>query len=460
MKDLHLIGEEKLNIVYHVPSSQFFEVTDNIYNRIKNMKEENEDNPESKKIKAFFDGQPHMKEEEIRQSKRLTKVSFLSTQKCNLRCKYCFANYGHYTENEDSVMSIETYKNTLNYLLEKYPSGIYLIQFFGGEPLIGFNEIKEFIPYCLEEMKKRGLKKPSFGIVTNGTIFTEEMILLFNEYNVSITISLDGPNKELNDVTRISAGGWSVIEKIKENMEWINKKRKFPLFAEITMNKQHLLRYEPGKASRWMEEIQGMGFDGGVFGVVESEDGLLELLDEDKEKYQMMYREIVDYWFSQMTGEDGFCNFDILRAINNISSGTLVALPCGAGLNTLTVTASGDILPCYVFYGVHGFEMGNVINQNEELYNSVRDIFVDVDKHRPEECRSCWLGNVCGIWCRGFSYKTHGSMSSVSKPRCWTAEALTEGVLVNLLKLKKQPERYKEFVRYANRATKLYKGEK
>lgn len=447
--NIHLIQNNDINVLYHIPSLQFFEISNDTYNRIEKSIQNKK--PVDGRIQEIFDyleQQEPAKEradgrdEEVR---RLRKVVLLATQCCNLACRYCFASQGTYGEKEETKMSLETYKQALNYLLDKYPEGIQQIEFFGGEPLLGFRQIKEFLPYCIEEMKNRGIEKPVFGFITNGTVFTEEMIDFFNGYNIPITISVDGPGI-LNDTGRVSREGWSVYGKIVENLKWINPRRSFPLFFEVTLNKQHVLSYKPGMAREWMKELLSLGFDSGVVGVAEVDLPELRLTREDEDKYVMMYRETIDFWFEKIMSDKTFCTFDIFRALESLVMKKPRSV-CGIGHKSLTINAKGDILPCYLFHGDENFRMGNVFDRNEKLFKSVESKMESYRDYYPEECNRCWTRNTCSVWCRGFSNSKYNNLSGICDSRCWTMKTMLEGVMVNLARLQRQPEKYKVFNR-------------
>lgn len=94
------------------------------------------------------------------------------TNECNLRCPYCFED-NKTAQNmtlETAIKAMETFKPTN-------------ISFFGGEPLLNWPVIKEVVE-----------KYPDvhFGLTTNLTLITDEMIDFFDEHNVSVMVSLDG----------------------------------------------------------------------------------------------------------------------------------------------------------------------------------------------------------------------------------------------------------------------------
>ncbi len=127
-------------------------------------------------------------------------ITLQVTQNCNLHCSYC-AYSGNYENRSHKAlnMDIETAKKGIDYLIEHSPDNeIVDIGFYGGEPLLTFNLIKECVAYA--EKKAEG-KNMMFNLTTNGTLIKPEMIDFFEKHNVSITISIDGP-REIHDLNR------------------------------------------------------------------------------------------------------------------------------------------------------------------------------------------------------------------------------------------------------------------
>jgi uncharacterized protein len=124
------------------------------------------------------------------------------TQKCNLRCEYCC--YGeHYPElrqHGDETMSLDVAKNAVrdfvNHDLEKCSIG-----FYGGEPLLEFELLKQIVWFAEDLVATRGMK-PIFSITTNGTLLTDDKLHFLVQHEFDITISLDG-TKELHDIYRV-----------------------------------------------------------------------------------------------------------------------------------------------------------------------------------------------------------------------------------------------------------------
>lgn len=128
------------------------------------------------------------------------------TQKCNLACEYCC--YGHHYlqsgQRRESVLPLETAQRVIrdfvNHRLKRCSIG-----FYGGEPLLEFELLKQVVCFAEECAGQRGMK-PEFSVTTNGTLLTDERIHFLVEHNFSVVVSIDGP-KETHDRYRVFQDG-------------------------------------------------------------------------------------------------------------------------------------------------------------------------------------------------------------------------------------------------------------
>ena len=88
---------------------------------------------------------------------------------CNLNCSYCFASQGKY-HGDRAVMSYEVGKRALDFLIENSGSRRNLeVDFFGGEPLMNFEVVKQLVAYARSVEKEKN-KNFRFTYTTNGII--------------------------------------------------------------------------------------------------------------------------------------------------------------------------------------------------------------------------------------------------------------------------------------------------
>ena len=124
---------------------------------------------------------------------------------CQLRCKYCFASTGDFGKGR-KLMSFETGKHAIDFLLENSGDRPNLeLDFFGGEPLMNFNVVKQVVEYARSREKEYN-KKFRFTITTNGLLLDDDKIDFINREMSNVVLSIDG-RKEVNDYFRVLPNG-------------------------------------------------------------------------------------------------------------------------------------------------------------------------------------------------------------------------------------------------------------
>ena len=120
---------------------------------------------------------------------RLHHVTWFNTSRCNLDCEYCFTKF-----DEKYIQASSNYevgKAVIDFLLINSTATTVGLSFFGGEPLLEKELMKDVIGYA----KKRGKiarKNFTFGLTTNATLLDEELVRWLKENQVSMILSLDG----------------------------------------------------------------------------------------------------------------------------------------------------------------------------------------------------------------------------------------------------------------------------
>src|SRR5699024_10573525 len=118
---------------------------------------------------------------------------------CNLKCKYCFASQGD-LGGFKAYMTPEVGKKALKYLVDNSGARKYLeVDFFGGEPLMDFDLIKELVEYG-DKIAEEKNKKFRFTVTTNGVLLDDEKIEYINEHIHSVAVSRDGRKEVYNKV--------------------------------------------------------------------------------------------------------------------------------------------------------------------------------------------------------------------------------------------------------------------
>ena len=155
-------------------------------------------------------------------SDNLKGVILQVTQNCNLRCKYCVYS-GSYVnrQHNNKRMTLDTAKAIIDFFWSHSgKSDDVSFGFYGGEPLLEFELIKDVVAYIKQKFVG---KKYIFTITTNATLLKEEQIKFLAENNFNLVISLDGP-AEIQDANRVFADGESgTFETVMNNLKKVKE---------------------------------------------------------------------------------------------------------------------------------------------------------------------------------------------------------------------------------------------
>ena len=110
--------------------------------------------------------------------------TIILTDRCNFHCSYC------YQKKADRWLDIQTIMKALDFFWPRLTEECY-INFYGGEPLLAFDQIKETVAY-LERLNRPRKRKIHYSITTNGSLLTEEILRFMDEHAFSLILSFDG----------------------------------------------------------------------------------------------------------------------------------------------------------------------------------------------------------------------------------------------------------------------------
>lgn len=337
---------------------------------------------------------------------------------CNMRCKYCFASSGHFG-GERTLMDIETAKKAVDFILEKSgPRRNCEIDFFGGEPLMNFELIKETIAYARDKEKPLN-KNIRFTLTTNGLALTKEVQDFVNEQGLSTVLSLDG-RKEVNDSMRKTVDGQGTHDEI------VNRYKEF---VQGRNNQNYYIRGtftgENIDFSEDVKHIVDMGFsEVSVEPVVVSDERSYALTDKHLEKLKEEYWKLADIYldYHEKGKPFNFFHFNI-----NIDGGPCAAKRvsgCGAGIEYLAIDPSGDIYPCHQFVGDKDFLMGNL--STEFKGDKIKNNFAESSMFDKEDCKKCWARYYCGGGCHANAHSHNKDLKIPYQLGCELQKIRTE----------------------------------
>lgn len=356
-------------------------------------------------------------------------VIFLAATTCNLKCKYCYADEGTYGENnKKKQFKVQDYIDVYDKMW-KIHGGIKAISFFGGEPLINFNEIRKFVEYLHLNYKREEI--PRLSINTNGTILSEDILEFLKKYRFIVGTSIDG-TKEVHDANRIGDAFKSTYEVVTQNIKRLveNGNR---IYVQCTFTKQHLDNYEPGRARQWCEEMEALPINTYEIIPVSSNDVKyrIDLSDEGvRNKYRQFCEEIADYYIYKILGDD-------IKKVPRMFIGLIIRLlmqveqhECTAG-HSFSVTPDKVIFPCHTFTELKEYGIGITdINTYDDMRNNAFFSKVkDANRDKNDRCRKCLASKICGVWCKGLQNSITGDMTHELEERCVMMDIFTKKII-------------------------------
>lgn len=146
------------------------------------------------------------------------KLTINPTLQCNLRCWYCYEDHtGHSKISPDTI---EAVKRLIDKILDRPHPEKLTLDFFGGEPLLYFNQcVWPLIEYATEAAKLKH-KHIGIGFTTNGVLLTDNVCSKLKEVDgpVSLQITLDG-DRERHNKTRGLPSGVGTFDTIVANIK-------------------------------------------------------------------------------------------------------------------------------------------------------------------------------------------------------------------------------------------------
>ena len=301
------------------------------------------------------------------------------TERCNLKCKYCYEKSMQEFENGlekkwdydsdvpiNSEVSIES--------LKKFLSKEDTLIFYGGEPLLMIEKIKEM----MDNLDCR------FCMQTNGTLLDKLPIEYLKRMD-KVLVSIDG-DKERTDYNRGEGKYEIVIENLRKARELGFKGEfvarmtiSFPDVFEQVMHLVGLIKEGIFDSIHWQ-------IDAGFY-----------KFDFDYEKFSKFVREynssierLLDWWVAEMEGGKVWNIYPFLGVYDSLKTGVRANLPCGSGHANYTISTCGNLSACPIMNSVRNLYCGNLNSSKKDI----KKIHIVHD-----DCLACDYFDVCGGRC-------------------------------------------------------------
>lgn len=329
---------------------------------------------------------------------------------CNMCCKYCFAGEGEYS-GDRSLMSFEVGKRALDFLIEQSGSRKNLeVDFFGGEPLLNFDVVKQLVAYARSIEKEKG-KNFRFTLTTNGVLLNDEVMEWANKECYNVVLSLDG-RKETNDRmrrTRNDKGTYDLI---------------LPKFQKMAKERNQQGYYIRGTYTHYNTDfandilhLADLGFEQLAMEPVVTDPKMGYALQESdipklKDQYDLLAKEMC----KRNREGKGFTFFHYMIDLEGGPCIYKRISGCGVGTDYMAVTPWGDLYPCHQFVGDEKFLLGNVFDgvKNTDIVNE----FKLCNVYSREACQDCFAKLYCSGGCSANAYHTTGKITGTCDMSC------------------------------------------
>ncbi len=363
---------------------------------------------------------------------RLEELWLNVTERCNLRCIHCHYDPMCVANYED--VSLGVWQKAVNEFIHL---GGKRIVISGGEPLL--------YPHFLEHLRYLCSfnELESMVVVTNGTLWNEEIAKSITDPRVTVQVSFEGATEGTNDMIR----GEGVFKKAVECVKLLVKNNVRTVMRMTLMKTNiheikdfYILGSELGAipATAFLQ-VKGRAAKSSLRLSLTPEEEIYttkkaaEAIEETSKKYEWQTK----FKMPIMEGGDVPNAFDDKNIIKDDAVSHCRDL-CGAASEVLSISGYGDVYPCAGFH-IPEFKAGNIKNQNLEQIWSRSPILREFRGQSVldvPECRNCEIRFICGGGCRVDKYFTSGCMD-VPSPRC---SVYKEGYMLSFQKMAAKTE--------------------
>jgi len=428
--------DEKLGIVFHAPSGSILTTTSSHAKTINEFLEQYKTNNLVKSDKSTFEryiSKAFSETEErplqffagIDRISELGRLEILLATDCNLNCKYCYAHGGQYGCEKRYMDSISATRFLDQLIVGKYRK-VKIVMLFGGEPTLQPDTINTICQF-FKKQSDLGIidEMPIFTMVSNGTLISDQLLKTIREFDIRITISLDGPI-EINDKLRVDRQGRGTYQVVSKNIQKMNEYNCPPRVIEATYTSLHdKMGYSKTDIDRFLKD---------TFNVQRT---MIANCIKNGVNDHLVYNES-DYNKGCKDYENDNVLFDELKLIGDINSSYYCDISCSAGLRSFALLPDGSLYPCHSFAGNLQMRMafydGNQFNFDN--LDTVKNILLSLRKTKNPGCVDCWAKGVCDACPATIFLHLHNGLY---KEFCEIYRENLKGLLLHITKIKSDP---------------------
>lgn len=331
------------------------------------------------------------------------KMMLMVQTNCNLACSYCYEvqNGFHATGKR---MDLETGKRSVEFLIQRSgPRQDIDITFFGGEPLMNFELVRQLVEYCDARGAELG-KRFGYQLTTNCTLLNDEMIAFLVKHEFGLMLSIDGP-PELHDIHRKHLGGAGSGAVALENARRLVAAQRKAGVREAMI--RATMTHENHDARALTAFFTAQGFSRIMLGASDGRGGERESWDIQVDDVALLHEQheaSVEEYLAWIDGRgprpDDHKQIDrnlgpILDALRQPDPTPRIG--CGVARNMQAITRDGKIYPCHRYVGDEPFQLGTLEEGLDPA--KVRAYYDALMRVKEEHCSHCWARITCGGQC-------------------------------------------------------------
>jgi uncharacterized protein len=326
----------------------------------------------------------------------ICRIKFMSlhvAHECPLYCEYCYGSGGEY-DTPCTRMSSATMKQAVDYLFRYCTKDKNVhINFFGGEPLLAFELIKECVAYSEEKAEVYG-KTMEYSVSTSALVLNDEILDFISQHHFSVSVSIDG-TKYAHDRHRKFRNNNESYDKVVEGFKRLAERNKKIL---ITATLTHHTIDEIGE----YQELLSIGADNFRFKTVTGMTSDLKLSDKDYDKLSAKYECLAKTYLNDILNGKVYDFGDFTKWIHRLNKKKSVRFNCTATEDYVNVDPYGEIYICHKYVGVPDGRLGNVY----QIDTPIKPLNFDAEIGK---CKYCWAHNLCGGGCYYDGYEATGN---------------------------------------------------
>lgn len=309
---------------------------------------------------------------------RIRNIVIWMSEACNLNCTYC---YEHHEPKcfQSNLVKDRIVKLFANDCMD-WNADSFHISFFGGEPLLEFEAMQDFISWL-----EANVTKPfDYGITTNGTLITPEIAQYLADKKFGMLFSIDGDRDAMiarSNSYDASIAGWQHLK-------------------SVGMNPEANMTFRPDQLSRWrtnIEHIIGLGFK---YFNLNPLDGTDYDFNVTLDAFRDLYWAYINEWMPQ-----GIRTSAITKPFQVIRNGS-VTHGCGAGKGFIAISPDGEVYPCHHMVQINSL----AISSPQGIDGRSKGYWESFDPKKNEVCVKCIIRSLCQGPCAAINAVTTGDL--------------------------------------------------